>query len=55
MEDEINIINCNNITSPAYVVPDRDYSNRNDSIGHIGKLTRVIVLNDRDTWSNLFV
>ena len=55
MEDELNIISCSNIHSPAYVLPDRDYSTDNDTIATIGNLKRVIVLKDRDTWSKLFI
>ena len=55
MEDELNIISCSNIHSPAYVLPDRDYSTDNDTIATIGNLKRVIVLKDRDTWSKLFL
>ena len=55
LEEEINIISCDSIHSPAYVLPDRDYSVDNDSITNHNYLKRVIVMKKKDIWSKLFV
>ena len=55
LENEINIISCDSIHSPAYVLPDRDYSVVDDSLNTTGIMNKVIVLKKREKWSQLFV
>ena len=55
LEDEINIISCDSIHEPAYVLPDRDYSSHSDNIMNDKNISRVIVLKKREKWSQLFL
>ena len=55
LENEINIISCDSIHSPAYVLPDRDYSDNNDNVSNFGNIRRIIVIKKKEKWSQLFV
>ena len=55
MENDLHLISCDNIESPAYVIYDRDYHMTSDPLQVTGELKRVISISHGTTWSNIFL
>ena len=55
MENDIHLISCLNIDSPAYVIYDRDYHMISDPLMTTGELKRIVSISHGSDWSNIFM
>ena len=55
MYDQLSIVSCYNIASPAYVIYDRDYSDSNDTVMHTGTITHAISIAEVHSWARVFM
>ena len=55
MYDQLSLVSCYNIESPAFVIYDRDYSNVTDQIKHTGTIQHAISITEAYKWAGIFM
>ena len=55
MDNDIHLITCLTIDSPAHVTHDRDYHMISDPLMTTGELKRIISISHGSDWSNVFM